>query len=98
MANDLYDQIDLTGVNTASELCDTMETAFPELGEVDEKGLSVKDVANTGAKVLGVAGGMYATYKLGCWVCDKVGFHPVKKIKKAIRCNKAEREAKKAAK
>ena len=99
MANDIYDTIDLTNVNTASELCDTMETAFPELGEVNEQnGLSVKDMANTGVKVLGVAGGMYATYKLGCWVCDKVNFHPVKKIKNAIRCNKAEREAKKAAK
>ena len=96
MANDLYDQIDLTGVNTASELCDTMETAFPELGEVDEKGLSVKDGLNTGAKVLGVIGGGYAIYRGGKWLLDKTGV--TKKVKNWWKCKKAERQANKAAK
>lgn len=92
----MYDMIDLNNVNTASELCDEMETSL-DLGDVDVKnGVSLKDVGETSVKVLGAVGGVYAIYRGGKWVLEKTGV--TKKIKDFFKLKKAERDAKKVSK
>ena len=93
--DNMYDTIDLTGVNTASELCDAVETSL-DLGDVGESGAtSFGDVVNGAAKAGAIISGVYVIGKGLKWVSDKTGL--TNKVKGFFKAKKAEKEAAKAA-
>jgi hypothetical protein len=94
MDNNIYDQIDLTNVNTASELCDTVEASL-DLGDVDTSTTSFGDVVNGAAKAGAIISGVYVIGKGLKWVSDKTGL--TGKVKGFFKAKKAEKEAAKAA-